>query len=262
MIKYKKVMKQASCIICVQAYNKPRYKEVDMKRVCSIATVVCVTVLLVFSVVGCGNNGDSTNDLKYDESSMEAAIFIGRKGAYSLGADDNSLAAIIYSTVTQFDADNGGAGAHIANDCNREKFYKELRETIDDSSEYALTPGETGEVAFATSFQKVFGNLPDSNNDGTPDVASKDDDGDGVEDWEDDDDDNNGTMDWNEKDGNVGGKGNEYNESDPGQGNGATGKGRGPSIGDRGEDHYETPGENDSKNPVNGSDTSHLDDGK
>jgi len=167
------------------------------------------------------------------------------------------LANLIYNTINQFDTDCGEINAHKNSKSNREKFYVYFVEIAKDSS---LLDVWHHDLNFTETFEQMFGHLPDSDKDGIPDIISRDDDADGKDEAVDDDDDNDGCMDWDEKDGNIGGSGNEYGETDSGQGRGASGFGRGTKPGKPGE--WVETGMTDPANPKNGGDTSKYDDGE
>ncbi len=168
-----------------------------------------VVVLLMGCVAGCDNTTDNYIHKGYDEETLIMSYnLVGCGDTFGAGSikapDHESLARRIYQTREQFDADYGHKTAHWITEHLREKFYKQLKNDIESDPRFNMN-GDS-EKEFADTFQQTFGDLPDTDGDGYPDVADTDDDNDGVGDAVDDDDDNDGCLDRDEKDGNTGGE--------------------------------------------------------
>ena len=238
--------------------------------------IVCVVAMMLVVSTGCSVNGTTSNkDTGYVDKTLKMAyscqLIKGTEETgsvyYTAEADHYDLAEKILNIIEQFDAENGGTGAHSESPSNLEKLFIKLRIDLDDDARFEVHTSKLDK--FAISFEQSIGKLTDSYDCGTPDIINDDDDLDGFSGGVDDDDDNDGCMDWDEADGNVGGSGNTYETINLDCYNKTvTGKGRGIGKGDDGmggpgmSDNYEKPGPNDSKNPANGSDTSHLDNGE
>ena len=182
-----------------------------------------LTILFLGIITGCsGETTDNYSYEGYDEQSLKLSYsWVGVGDTFGAGpvntSDHESLAKRIFETREQFDADNGGAGAFCSNPCMREKFYEQLKDDIDADPD--LERNEDMPNTFTDIFEDTFGDLPDHDNDGKPDIIDEDDDGDGVDDDRDDDDDNDGCLDKDEADGNSGGVNNEPTGEGRGEGN-------------------------------------------